>query len=309
MNIHDQARFNQCYQAYLNELTLQGKSPKTVDMYSRCLRQVATFFDTCPDTLTAAELKTYFLSLVENKSWSTVKIARNAIQFFYRHVLNKPWDWIPIVKPPVVQPLQDVLSLKEVAAIISATRQLRYQTYYWVTYSLGLRLSETLNLTVADIDSHLMRVHLRFTKSKKDRFVPLPQTTLIALRRYWSTHHHPVLLFPGGKPPYQREGKPLVMDKGGVQKTIKLVARECGISKNVHIHTLRHSFATHLLERGVSLRAIQTHLGHASPITTARYTRMTEEVSQNSALMINDMLSHVEIDWAESDALREKGDD
>jgi site-specific recombinase XerD len=89
------------------------------------------------------------------------------------------------------------------------------------------------------------------------------------------------------------------MDKGGIQKTIKLVARECGINKNVHVHTLRHSFATHLLERGVSLRAIQTHLGHASPITTARYTRMTEEVTQNSALMINDMLSDVQIDWVD----------
>jgi integrase/recombinase XerD len=153
MNINDQTRFNHFYQAYLNELTLQGKSPKTIDMYSRCIRQVSVFFDTCPDTLTAAQLKAYFLSLVQTKSWSAVKIARNAIQFFYRHVLNKPWDWIPIVKPPVVQPLQDVLSLSEVAAIISCTRKLRYQTYYWVTYSLGLRLSESLNLSIADIDS------------------------------------------------------------------------------------------------------------------------------------------------------------
>ena len=307
MNINDQTRFNQVYQAYLNELTLQGKSPKTVDMYSRCLRQISVFFDTCPDTLTAAQLKTYFLSLVQAKSWSAVKIARNAIQFFYRHVLNKPWDWIPIVKPPVVQPLQDVLSLSEVAAIISGTRKLRYQTYYWVTYSLGLRLSESLNLTVADIDRHLMQVHLRFTKSKKDRFVPLPQVTLLALRRYWLTHRHPSLIFPGGKAPYLREGKTMVMDKGGVQKTIKWVARECGISKNVHIHTLRHSFATHLLERGVSLRAIQTHLGHASPVTTARYTKMTEEVIQNSALMNNDMLSDVEIDWVDDN--KESSDD
>ena len=299
MNINQQTRFNQYYQAYLKELTLQGKSPKTVDMYSRCIRQVSVFFDTCPDALTAAELKTYFFSLAQNKSWSAVKIARNAIQFLYRHVLNKPWDWIPIVKPPVVQPLQDVLSRHEVAAIISRTRKLRYQTYYWATYSLGLRLSEALNMTVADIDSHLMQVHLRFTKSKKDRFVPLPQVTLLALRRYWATHRHPSLLFPGGKAPYLREGEPLVMDKGGIQKTIKLVARECGINKNVHVHTLRHSFATHLLERGVSLRAIQTHLGHASPITTARYTRMTEEVTQNSALMINDMLSDVQIDWVD----------
>ncbi|WP_340680063.1 phage integrase N-terminal SAM-like domain-containing protein, partial [Paraglaciecola sp.] len=90
MNIDEKTRFNQLYQAYLNELTLQSKSPKTVDMYSCCLRQVSVFFDTCPVVLTAAELKTYFLSLVETKSWSAVKIARNAIQFFYRHVLNKP---------------------------------------------------------------------------------------------------------------------------------------------------------------------------------------------------------------------------
>jgi integrase/recombinase XerD len=87
MNINDQTSFNQLY---LYELTLQGKSPKTVDMYSRYLRQVSVFFDTCADTLTAAELKAYFLTLVETRSWSTVKIARNAIQFFYRHVLHKP---------------------------------------------------------------------------------------------------------------------------------------------------------------------------------------------------------------------------
>ena len=177
-----------------------------------------------------------------------------------------------------------------------------------MTYSLGLRLSEALNLTIADVDRHLMRVHLRLTKSKKDRFVSLPQMTLLAFRRYWLTHRHPSLIFPGGKAPFLRDGKPLVMDKGGVQKTIKIVARECGISKNVHVHTLRHSFATHLLARGVSLRAIQTHLGHASPIITARYTRMTEEVTQNSALMINDMLSDVDIDWVESET-PEKDDD
>lgn len=152
-------------------------------------------------------------------------------------MLNKPWDWIPIVKPPMLRPLQDVLSLDEVAAIINLTRKLRYQKYYWVTYSLGFQLSESLKLTVADIDGHLMRVHLRFTKSKKDRFVPLPQVTLLAMRRYWATHRHPRLQFPDGKAPYLREGKSMVMDKGGAQKTIKLVARECGISKNVHIHT------------------------------------------------------------------------
>ena len=146
-----------------------------------------------------------------------------------------------------------------------------------------------------------MQVHLRYTKSKRDRIVPLPQATLLALRAYWTTHRHPTLIFPGGKPPHTREGKPLVMDKGGVQKTIKLVAKQCGISKNVHVHTLRHSIATHMLARGCSLRSIQAFLGHADPKTTAIYTRMTEEVAQNSALMLNDIIDSLSINWQESD--------
>jgi integrase/recombinase XerD len=194
-----------------------------------------------------------------------VKISRNAIQFFYKHVLKRPWVWVNIIKPLRQQPIQDVLSVTEVEAIINATRQLRYQVYYLTTYSLGLRLSESLNLTTADIDSHLIRVHLRYTKSKKDCFVPLPQATLLALRRYWKTHRHPTLIFPGGKPPHIRESKPMVMDKGGIQKTIKIRAKECGISKNVHVHTLHHSIATHMLARGCSLRSIQVFLGHACP--------------------------------------------
>ena len=297
----EQARFHNLYQAYLNELILQGKSPKTVDCYSRCLRQTADYFNVCPEHLTTEELKIYFLHLIEHKSWRAVKIARNAIQFFYKHVLGRPWVWVDIVKPPKLQPIQDVLAVSEVAAIINATRQLRYQVYYLTTYSLGLRLSESLNLTIADIDGHLMQVHLRYTKSKKDRFVPLPQATLLALRRYWLTHRHPTLIFPGGKAPHIRAGKPMVMDKGGVQKTIKIVARECGIRKNVHVHTLRHSIATHMLERGCSLRSIQAFLGHADPKTTAIYTRMTEEVTQNSALILNDIVDSLSINWQEND--------
>ena len=297
MNVNAQNQFNLLYQSYLNELTLQGKSAKTIDCYSRCIRQTAAFFDACPDRLTVEELKAYFTYLVKFKSWSHVKITRCAIQFLYAHLLKRPWQWVDIVKPPKVQVLQDVLSLSEVAAIINTTHQLRYQVYYLATYSLGLRLSETLNLQVADIDSHLMQVHLRYTKSKKDRFVPLPQVTLLALRHYWKTHHHPNLLFPGGKPPHIRKNQTLMMDRGGIQKTIKIVAKACGITKNIHVHTLRHSIATHMLERGASLRSIQVFLGHACPKTTALYTRMTKEVAQNSLLILNDIVDSLNIDW------------
>jgi integrase/recombinase XerD len=300
MNNQDQVRFKQLYERHLTELTLQGKSKKTIEMYSRSLRRLAEFFDTCPDTVTTEQLKQYFLALVESHSWSSVKIDRNAFQFFFKYVLNKEWVWIDIVKPPRVQPLQDVLAISELNDIINATRKLSYQVYFLTTYSLGLRLSEALQLRIADIDGTLMQVHLRHCKYNKHRFVPLPLATLKALRCYWLTHRHPELLFPGGKPPHFRQGKSLYMDKGGVQKTIKIVAKECGISKNVHIHTLRHSIATHLLEAGVSLRSIQVFLGHASPVTTAKYTRMTEQAQQNSALMLNALVDQMNIKWVKS---------
>ena len=300
MNDQDQVRFNVLYEHHINELTLQGKSKKTIEMYSRSLRRLSDYFDTCPDVITTEQLKQYFLALVESHSWSSVKIDRNAFQFFFKHVLNKEWQWINIVKPPKVQPLQEVLAISELSAIINATRKLSYQVYFLTTYSLGLRLSEALQLRVADIDGTLMRVHLRQCKYNKHRFVPLPLATLKALRRYWLTHRHPEFIFPGGKPPHFRQGKTLFMDKGGVQKAIKVVAKECGISKNVHIHTLRHSIATHLLEAGVSLRSIQVFLGHASPVTTAKYTRMTEQAVQNTALMMNAHLKEINNTWVKS---------
>jgi integrase/recombinase XerD len=299
MNTQEQAHFHSIYQFYLNELTLQGKSAKTIDSYSRCIRQVATFFDVCPVNLTTEQLKNYFHYLALNKSWAAVKMSRCAIQFLYRHVLGRPWVWVNIVKPPKQQAIQAVLSLNEVAAIINATRKFRYQVFYLSTYSLGLRLSESLNLTIADIDSELMLVHVRNTKSKSDRLVPLPQATLLALRCYWQTHRHPSLLFPGRIDPKNHTAKPWVMDRGGIQKTIKIVAKACGISKNVHVHTLRHSIATHLFEQGLSLRAIQVFLGHASPITTARYTRMTQEAKYNSALTLNSIIDTLDIHWQE----------
>lgn len=301
MNPEDQVRFDNLYQSYLNELTLQGKSERTIDGYSRCIRQIAQFFDVCPDNLTTEQLKLYFLDLIKNKSWSGVKIARNALQHFYKLVLDRPWEWVNMVKPPKQQTIQDVLSVAEIEAIINATHQLRYQVYYLATYSLGLRLNEALHLKVADIDGHLMRVHVRFTKTKRDRFVPLPQATLLALRRYWKTHRHNTLLFPCAKGTLTKAGKPKVMNQGGVQKAIKVIARECGISKNVHVHTLRHSIATHMLERGCNLRSIQKFLGHACPKTTAIYTRMTEEVAQNSALMLNDIVDSIKVTWREQD--------
>lgn len=297
MNNKEQARFNSLFQANLNELTLQGKSKNTIYLYSSYLRKVSLYFDRCPDNLTQEELKVYFLHLIETRSWSAVKIARCAIQFFYKHNLHREWVWVNLVQPPKVKKLPVVLSVEELESILNHTKKLSYRVYFLTTYSMGLRLSEALNLTVADIDSQRMQVHIRLGKGNKDRVVPLPPLTLQWLRIYWSTHRHPTFLFPASTSYNRYPNTGRLMDKGSVQKAIKLIAKECGISKNVHIHTLRHSFATHLLEKGANLRMIQTLLGHASPVTTAIYTQITPLVTQNSAEKINELLNGFDINW------------
>ena len=145
----------------------------------------------------------------------------------------------------------------------------RFTTILLTPYSMSLRLAEGLNLTIADIDSELMRVHLRNCKGGKDRYVDLPSRTLKALRRYWATHRNPKFLFPEGQTAQQRHRATQTMSHSCTQKAMRQLVEECRINKKVSPHSLRHSFATHLLvEQGLSLRAIQTLLGHMCPKTT-----------------------------------------
>ncbi len=290
-----QTRFNSLYQQHLNALLRQGKSESTIDAYSRAVRRIATFFDCCPEQLTDSQLKDYFSSLVKSHSWSTVKLDRNGLQFFYKHVLGKQWQWIDIIKPPQIRSLPDILTQKEVALIINNIREIRYQVYILTCYSMGLRLGEALNLKIGDIDSELMRVHIRCAKHHKDRFVTLPKPTLLALRQYWLTHRHKKLIFPAGRTAAKRSLAISAMDRGGLQKSFKIIVKSCSIHKQVSIHTLRHSYGAHLVEAGLNLRAIQTELGHICPKTTALYTQLTEPAKQNTRQIINDMISALPI--------------
>ncbi|MEZ8510577.1 tyrosine-type recombinase/integrase, partial [Vibrio splendidus] len=254
---------------------------------------ITAHFDRAPDTLTTSDLKQFFASLIQTHSWSTIKLDRNGLQFFYRYTLDKQWEWLNIVKPPQVKRLPDILTPQQVSSLITHTRQARYQVFFLTLYSMGLRLSEGLNLTVHDIDSQTMRVHIREGKGGKDRMVPLPQRTLKALRTHWLTHKHPCYLFPGLGTCHDTP-----MDRGGIQKTMKLVLKECGIKKHASPHSLRHCFATHLLEQGVDLRSLQSLLGHASLNTTARYTRMTQIKQRDAAMAINQLTDDLDLTWS-----------
>jgi len=158
---------------------------------------------------------------------------------------------------------------------------------------MGLRLGEALNLTIADIDAERHRVHIRCGKGRKDRFVTLPDATLVALRQYWTIHRHRRFLFPAGKTPVEQRQAKAPMSRSGVQRSFKAIALQCNIHKRVTIHSLRHCYGTHLVEEGLNLRAIQRELGHANPQTTALYTQLTDKVQQDATRLINTMVGRL----------------
>lgn len=287
-----QSRFDRLYDEHLRALKRHGKADKTIDAYGRAVRRLADFVDDCPDSLSLDTLNAYFEWLIDNHGWSTVKLDRNGIRFFYEQILGKPMPWLNMVRPPRVQALPDVLSIEEIARLVAATRERRYRIFWLTTYSMGLRLGETLALQVGDIDSQRMRIHVRLAKGKKDRFVILPTVTLQALRAWWREHRHPQWLFPALHHS-QAQPAPRIMDRGTTQRAFRRAAEDARIRKQVSIHSLRHSYATHLVEAGLNLRGVQDQLGHASPTTTARYVRMTETSRLQQDEAINGLLERL----------------
>ena len=225
-------RFNELYQRHLRLLKLQGKSEKTIEAYSRAVRRISEHFDCCPDQLTPDQLEIYFGDLVDSHSWSTVKIDRLGLQFYWRYVLQRDWQWVNIIKPPKIHTIPDILTPREIERLIGATRKLRYRVFLLTTYSMGLRLEEALSLQVGDIDAESKRVHIRRGKGHKDRLVPLPDLTCEALRALWREHRHPTLLFPNSTGSFERIQQATThMDRGGTQNAMKTVVTECGIKK------------------------------------------------------------------------------
>lgn len=232
MEPNEKARFDTLYESHLRALKLRGLSDSTIDVYSRAVRRLAEHYDCCPDQLSIKQLQVYFAALVESHSWSTVKVDRNGLQFFWQHVLKLDWQWLGIIKPPQVRALPDILTVAEIERLIGATRHLRYRVFLLATYSMGLRLSETLALQVGDIDGQRKMVHIRRGKGHKDRMVPLPDLTYGALRALWRKHRHPTLLFPSALGSIESvRNASTHMDRGGAQAAMKMVVAECGIKK------------------------------------------------------------------------------
>ena len=235
MKSSTEAVFQRNYESHLKHLKLKGLQPKTIEAYSRAIRRIGERFEHRIDSLTEPQLTDYFSELVASHSWSTVKLDLYGLQFYYAHVLRKPWVAPGLVKPPKSQRLPDIVTVDQAKRIFAATRVVSYRVFFFTLYSLGLRLGEGLRLQVGDIDAARGRVHIRDAKGNRDRFVPLPQATHKVLQRFWQVHRNPVLLFPnrrGGLKGAATAATP--MDPGGVQTTLHQVVEACGLKKRSH---------------------------------------------------------------------------
>ena len=282
------------YENSVKALQLNGKGERTQQSYTRAVRMLTEFYDKTPDGISEEELQEYFLHRKNVNKWSpnTMRICYCGIRFFFENVLKRDWHILGILRAQSERRLPAVLSQEEVRSLLARVKTPQNHAFLTTVYSCGLRLQEGLHLEVSDIDSDRMMIHVHRGKGAKDRYVPLPHATLGLLRRYWVTHRNARLLFPA----LGRNGKgakecTTPMAKSSVQGAFRSAKFEAGIrKKSVSVHTLRHSYATHLLEAGVNLRVIQRYMGHTQLETTMVYLHLTQKGQEDACQLINQVM-------------------
>jgi integrase/recombinase XerD len=274
--------FDRQYQTHLKHLKLKGLQPKTIDAYARAIRRIGAYFSHDIDALSESQLTDYFSDLIKSHSWSAVKLDLYGLKFFTVHVLRKPWVMPHLIKPPKVARLPDIVTVEEAQALFAATRTLSYRVFYFTLYSLGLRLSEGLALKVSDIDGARHRARCDaclfapVLESARPPRADIPQSC------GWLARRAPGNQCLGPR----RRAKNLASSGTGLRA-----------KKKITPHSLRHSYATHLIEAGVDLLEVQKILGHYSILTTARYTHLTTHTNDQASARINALMSSFSLHW------------
>ncbi len=260
------------------DLQLKGYSPQTQLAYLKAVEKLARYYRRNPVLINEPELRAYFLHLtkVEHCALGTLKIAQSAIKFCFGVTLGRNWPVLGLLRPGKERKLPVVLSRAEVRTVLGCVRVPLYRVCLNTIYACGLRISEGAAVQVQDVDSHRMMLRVR-GKGNKERQVPLSQPTLESLRAFWKLHRSKLWLFPARVQPRSsvEEGP---VDIINLRYAFQRALEQSTVKKPATVHSLRHSYATHLLEAGVQLRLIQEILGHRNPSTTAIYTHLTEEV-------------------------------
>jgi len=255
----------------IKDLQLKGITPKTQKKYLREVNNLSSYFGKSPEELGEKEVKEYLLHLLEDRKLSrgTYKNYAAGIKFLYTTTLNRAEVVEKIRYPKAAKKLPVVLDLVEVKALLSVTENLKHRALLTITYSAGLRVSEAATLRVTDIDSKRMMVRVQQGKGGKDRYSILSQAALELLRRYWRQYRPKEWLFEG-----QKDGTHMCYT--AIRNIFFEAKKRAGITKPASPHTLRHSFATHLIEAGTSLHHVQLLLGHRSPTTTTIYLHVSK---------------------------------
>ena len=254
------------------DMELKNFSPRTIQTYLCWMKRFVIYHGSTPEDLGDEDIRRYLHSIVMEgrASQSSVNQAYSALRFFYKVSLGREWDVVRIPRAKVEKRLPVVLSADEVRKVFAEIRNLKHRTIVMTLYSGGLRLGEALRLKVGDIDSERMLIHVRQGKGHKDRYTILGKRTVEMLRIYWEVYRPKEWLFPSTS-----LNQPL--SPSSVQKVFRKALQEAGITKKASVHTLRHSFATHLLEAGTDLFYIQKLLGHTTARTTAIYLHVTRK--------------------------------
>lgn len=260
------------------DLQLRGFSPSTQIAYLGAVQKLARHYRKSPEFISEQELRAYFLDLarVQRCAPGSLRVAISGVKFCFGFTLRRQWPSLGLIRPVKEKKLPVVLSQAEVRSLLAAVRAPVYRVCLSTIYACGLRISEGAALQTTQIDSQ--RMVLRVTgKGNKDRQVPLAQPTLESLRTFWKIHRSLPWVFPAGLQPHSR------VEQGHVacdtlRQAFHAACQQSGLHKPACVHSLRHSYATHLLEAGVQLRLIQEILGHRSPATTAIYTHLTAQV-------------------------------
>jgi len=254
---------------FVEDLSLGNYSPRTIECYVSHVARFAAHFQRSPELLGAEEVRSFQLHLLKQRvSWSVFNQTVCALKALYRRTLKRADVVTAITYGKKPKKIPCVLSTAEIRQLLEAAQPGRDRVLLQTAYALGLRLKELTNLQVGDIDGARQVVHVRHGKGAKDRLLPISLRLLKELRRWWQSHRSPTWLFPGVK-----AGRPI--SDGMVQRTFAKVRKAAGITKPASMHTLRHSYATHLLEAGVNLVTLQRLLGHSDLSTTARYLHLS----------------------------------
>ncbi len=271
----------------MEDMRLRDFAARTQESYLGAVRGLAAHYMRSPDLISEEEVRSYFLHLVNVRklSRSSIRIHLAGVRFLFETTLGRKWRVFDLVTPNRGLRLPAVLSREEVRRTLSAVRVLRVRTAMLAAYGGGLRLGEVCGLRISHIDGARMQIRIVGGKGRKDRNVPLSKRLHQRLQEYWLAERPADLLFPSRYRPHEP------ISGSALQRAFKLAARKAGVAKDVHFHTLRHCFATHLLECGVDLRVIQELLGHRSPQTTAVYTHLTDRTLNRLGAALEEITS------------------